>query len=83
MQFNDLLQETGEVPCTNAPDLFFEQDKESSDPMSTAARYKLAKELCNDCPIRQQCLSYAMQQKIMHGVWGQTTPTERMMIRLA
>jgi hypothetical protein len=82
--FTDLLTMTGEVPCSNAPDLFFEVDKDSPDDvLSTASRYKMAKALCNDCPIRQQCLHYAIEHKIEHGIWGQTTPLERRFIRYA
>lgn len=84
MSFTALMQEAGELPCQSAPQLFFETDgRDDTDAVSTPARYKMAKALCNDCPIRMQCLSYAIEHNIPHGVWGQTTPQEREWIRKA
>jgi hypothetical protein len=39
-----------------------------------------AKEVCNECPIRTQCLERAMvleESNALWGVWGATTPRER------
>jgi hypothetical protein len=83
--FTELMRDQGELPCQSAPELFFERDIEDREevPLATASRYKMAKALCNDCPIRQQCLSYAMEERIEYGIWGQTTPLERAYIRKA
>ncbi len=84
MSFTHIMADAGELPCQSAPQLFFESDgKDDPDAISTAARFKMAKALCNDCPVRMQCLSYAIQNNIQHGVWGQTTPLEREYIRKA
>lgn len=40
-----------------------------------------ALEICRDCPVRVQCLSYAMNNNEMLGVWGGTTPSERKRMR--
>lgn len=39
--------------------------------------------ICNTCPVRAQCLAWAMAQEgdaaraFRHGIWGGTTPAER------
>lgn len=81
--FGELLNEAGELPCHSAPELFFDDDRDRRDPLRNADKSRMAKRLCNDCQIRRECLSYAMENNIAHGVWGQTTPLERRMIRLA
>lgn len=40
-----------------------------------------AKSICARCPVRFECLDYAMKAKEEHGVWGGTTPAERRKIR--
>ncbi len=42
-----------------------------------AAATALAKELCADCPVRPECLAYALQIGPVTGVWGGTTEAER------
>ena len=49
------------LPCQRRPELFFETYGRALD---------LAKELCASCPIRQDCLSEALQRGEPHGVWG-------------
>jgi WhiB family transcriptional regulator, redox-sensing transcriptional regulator len=36
-----------------------------------------AKAVCNRCPVRTQCLDYAIDTGQAHGVWGGTTVDER------
>lgn len=45
--------------------------------------HKMARELCKQCPVRQQCLEYALRENIVHGVWGGLTPNERKALRRA
>jgi WhiB family redox-sensing transcriptional regulator len=40
-----------------------------------------AKAICGLCPVRQECLEWALQVNEEHGVWGGTTPLERRKIR--
>lgn len=37
---------------------------------------------CLICPVKQQCLKYAVDNKEEHGVWGGTTPMDRGMRRI-
>jgi WhiB family transcriptional regulator, redox-sensing transcriptional regulator len=36
-----------------------------------------AKAVCGRCPVREQCLDYAVESRQAHGVWGGTTVDER------
>jgi WhiB family redox-sensing transcriptional regulator len=47
---------------------------EDSDP-------SLAKKICGECPVAQECLKFAIDEKINFGVWGGLTGDERMKIR--
>jgi WhiB family redox-sensing transcriptional regulator len=37
-----------------------------------------AKKICATCPVATECLDHALTVPEMHGVWGNTTPMERM-----
>jgi WhiB family redox-sensing transcriptional regulator len=36
-----------------------------------------ARQICAGCRVRQQCLDFAMRTGETHGIWGGTTPEER------
>jgi WhiB family redox-sensing transcriptional regulator len=37
-----------------------------------------ARKICNnECPVAAQCLEYALEQRIEHGVWGGCSERER------
>ncbi|PKW11810.1 WhiB family transcriptional regulator, redox-sensing transcriptional regulator [Streptomyces sp. 1222.5] len=36
-----------------------------------------AKALCGGCGVRTECLAYALDQRIEHGIWGGMTERER------
>ena len=59
-------------PCMNTdPELFFpDQD-------ANVNLYQVAKQLCAQCPIIQQCLEYALKTDEQFGVWGGLTAFER------
>ena len=59
--------------CTNAdPDLFFPQP-------GTDTSY--ARSICRGCPVRIQCLDYALQSGQKHGIWGGMTESQRRRLR--
>ena len=37
--------------------------------------------ICNDCPVRHQCLEYALEHGEHFGIWGGTTERGRRTIR--
>lgn len=61
--------------CTEVPSkLFF---PEPGDPL-TARFMRL---FCDDCPVRAECLEYALDNPDLTGIWGGTTETDRRLIR--
>lgn len=40
-----------------------------------------AQRICAGCGVRQDCLDFAMRTGEVHGVWGGTTPEERIRVR--
>jgi WhiB family redox-sensing transcriptional regulator len=66
--------------CLSAdPDLFF--------PIAIGAveerQVALARRICAVCPVRQECLDFALRSGEAHGIWGGTTPDERIRARRA
>ena len=41
------------------------------------AREAKAKEFCAHCPVRRQCLDFAVRVREPHGIWGGLTEAER------
>lgn len=37
-----------------------------------------AKKICAGCPVRVRCLNFALNNNIVHGVWGGTSGIERL-----
>jgi WhiB family redox-sensing transcriptional regulator len=51
-----------ELPCrVNDPDLYFAE---------SPSDVELAKALCQDCPVRAECLAAALERREPWGVWG-------------
>ena len=46
-----------------------------------AAAIARAKDVCADCPVRADCLSYAVEHNQTEGIWGGTTRQERRKLR--
>lgn len=65
--------------CLSAdPDLFFPIA------IGTAAavmQVSKAQRICAGCRVRQQCLDFAMRTGEVNGIWGGTTPEERIRAR--
>lgn len=43
-------------------------------------RVKEAKAMCASCPVRKECLNYALKHQVT-GIWGATTEKDRRKIR--
>ena len=54
--------------ASRPPSLFFPSDGVGVD---------AARRICNECPVKDQCLEYALENRIDHGVWGGTSERER------
>lgn len=42
---------------------------------------RAGRELCADCPVKVECLDYALDARIKHGIWGGLTERERRTLR--
>ena len=40
-----------------------------------------AKAVCVACPVREECLDFALRMRISHGVWGGMSERERRQVR--
>jgi len=58
----------------NAP-LFFGPDDETRS--AREIREARAKAVCQLCPVREQCLDFALRNSIRYGIWGGLNPDER------
>jgi WhiB family redox-sensing transcriptional regulator len=66
--------------CRSAdPDLFFP----IAEVPATERQVRLAQRICAGCAVRQQCLDFAMRTGEAYGIWGGTTPAERIRVRRA
>jgi len=65
------------VECAELPDIFFPVDWE----LGTQSNNALAKQICQRCPVRLQCLEYAMIADDEAGTWGGLTAIERRQLR--
>ena len=61
-----------EAACLGAdPELFFPPERRG------AAQARKAKAICAGCPVRTECLEYAVRHGERFGVWGGTAEEER------
>ena len=61
-----------DAPCSQAdPELFFPDAHESR------ANVALAKRVCAACPVRQECLEWALDRGEKFGIYGGLTSTQR------
>jgi WhiB family redox-sensing transcriptional regulator len=64
-----------EAACQSVePDVFF------PDPEGLAEE-TAAKVVCRGCPVRTQCLEFALAARLDHGVWGGLSENERRSLR--
>lgn len=51
-----------------APSVFFPSD---------GLGVQAAQRICAECPVSEECLEYALENRIDHGVWGGRSERER------
>jgi WhiB family redox-sensing transcriptional regulator len=59
--------------------LFFEPEGES--PKRRDKRIRAAKAVCAGCPVRRECLSFALSIPERYGIWGGFTSRERAVLK--
>jgi len=74
-----LLPKLSEAACKDYqfPDLFFPTGKAEE-----ARSLPFAQLICNGCIERKECLEFALEQQIPHGIWAGTTPDMRKLIKV-
>ena len=75
MSLLKLISKSGGVPCEKLPDAFYPEDILDAD--LRQASTKMAKALCQSCPVIESCFTYALETNQRHGVWGGSTADER------
>lgn len=70
-----VIHANGGVPCQPYPELFYPEDE--PDPELRSAYTKTAKAICQTCPIIEACFTYAMERGERFGIWGGTSPGDR------
>lgn len=55
------------------PELFFPRGTD----LLAIRQAQRAKSYCGRCPVRDECLRYALASEQTHGIWGGTTAEER------
>jgi hypothetical protein len=63
-----------QIPCVNLPEGYY------IDNPADFHLQNLAKAACKVCPVRDDCLNYALKWED-HGIWGGLSPAERRKIR--
>lgn len=61
--------------CASRPDLDFFPAPDDTQ------RIALAKAVCSDCPVQEDCLIFAVETNQPDGIWGGYTAKERISIR--
>lgn len=74
-RLQEAINQVGNVPCMDWPDVFFPEDYPHKHERETATR--MARDLCNTCPIKEQCFEYAVEAQEPYGIWAGTLPSER------
>ena len=76
MSLTDLLKRAewmGDAACKHVdPNLFFPE---------RGASLRIARAMCAECPVRLQCLEYALDNNETCGVWGGASERERRTMR--
>lgn len=54
------------------PEIFFPERGGSS---------RAARAVCNNCPVQEECLRYALTNREQFGIWGGTSERERRKLR--
>lgn len=72
-----------EARCMGKPIMVFygeeedQQERGSHRPYLLPSEVEQAKNVCGSCPVRAQCLEYALDNDERYGIWGGMTSKER------
>ena len=71
----DAIDRVGKTPCMDCPEVFFPEDFPDKHTKQYAIR--TAKALCDICPVKAECFTYATEVSEGYGIWAGTLPSER------
>ena len=74
-EFMELVDKSGGVACQEVPAIFFPEDYADKQTRDYAIR--TARALCNECPLKAACFTYAVEAQEPYGIWAGTLPSER------
>lgn len=63
----------GQVPCRQAPDLFFPEGGDGT----AVSDSQMAKKACVSCEVLTQCATYAIRHREEYGIWGGMSYNDR------
>ena len=64
-----------------ADQVFFPIGRQGRGGERLAPNWVPARLVCQACPVRQECLDYALDENIGYGMWGGLTPEERVQLK--
>jgi WhiB family redox-sensing transcriptional regulator len=80
----EFMSDAEAPPCSESfPDAFFPEEVEDANGKVISSSYKHeyeAKLICAECPLRIQCLTFALENN-EPGIWGGTTDNERRLMK--
>lgn len=74
-KLRDAIDTVGRTPCMDCPDVFFPED--FPDRLTRQYAIAIARKLCSECPIKNECFMYASETDERYGIWAGTLPSER------
>lgn len=72
---NTVWMEQARCAGVTSVDFFAEEDDDLGN--------RLAIAICNDCPVRAECLAMSIEEQIWFGVWGGLTAAQRARVKMA
>ena len=70
------IDEIGGAECQQVPHIFFQEENQKNAAVIREENYA-AKAICARCPIKDECLTYALESGEAYGIWGGLLPSER------
>jgi WhiB family redox-sensing transcriptional regulator len=57
--------------------MFFGEANETDTQLISPGVLHAAQKVCDTCPVKAECLAYALDRKILHGIWAGTSGRAR------
>lgn len=73
-----MIDWTDHAACRNHdPEIWFPPVLESGGAARTHPQVTRAVEICRQCPVIAECLEWAQETRVRHGIWGGLIPADR------